>query len=79
MVKEKIIFVSGKRKSAVAKVKIMLGNGQILYNSRPYKELQMFHKLALLEPVKIAEDTLNSFGFNAEIRTSGGGDRKSVV
>ena len=58
---KKMIVVSGKRKSAIARVKIVEGKGQILYNNLPYQKLGMFHKLALSEPVQITEKILGKF------------------
>ncbi|MDP1695705.1 MAG: 30S ribosomal protein S9 [archaeon] len=46
---------SGKRKTAVAKLRLNPGNGKIFYNYLPVSELSLFHRLALLEPVRIYE------------------------
>ena len=76
--KDKIINISGKRKRAIAKVKIKAGKGTVLYNSLPYLELQMFHRLALLEPIKISQNLLGNFDFDIEIKTLGGGKESQI-
>jgi len=76
--KIKIVVISGKRKTAIAKVRIKEGSGHVLYNGLPYEKLQMFHKLALLEPVKISEDVLGNFNFDIEIKTLGGGKESQI-
>jgi small subunit ribosomal protein S9 len=78
MVDGKIIMVSGKRKSSVAKVKVKNGGGNVLYNKLPYQELQLFHKLALEEPIKISENVLGKFDFDVEIKTVGGGKESQI-
>jgi len=70
---EKIVVASGKRKNAVAKVKLVAGNGKITFNSRPYKNLEIFQKLTLSEPVEIAKKALGKFDFDVIIRARGGG------
>jgi small subunit ribosomal protein S9 len=76
--KNKIIVVSGKRKSAIAKVRIKEGSGRVLYNGLPYTELGMFHKLALSEPIRIGEVFLKGFNFDIEIKTFGGGKEAQI-
>lgn len=76
--KRKIVFVSGKRKTSIAKVRMKEGKGVILYNRLPYRELQMFRRLSLMEPVKIAEKVLGGFNFDVEIKTTGGGKESQI-
>ena len=73
-----MIVVGGKRKTSVARVKIMEGKGELLYNKLPYEKLQLFQRLALSEPVKICENILNGFNFNVDIKTSGGGKESQI-
>ncbi|MBS3077834.1 30S ribosomal protein S9 [Candidatus Pacearchaeota archaeon] len=54
---EQMIF-AGKRKTAVAKVRVHPGNGLIYFNYLPHIELGMFHKLALIEPIRIYQQVL---------------------
>ena len=78
MVSEKIEVVAGKRKTAIAKAKIKEGKGVVLYNHLPYSELDMLHKLAIAEPIKIAEKILGNFNFSVEVKTSGGGKESQI-
>jgi small subunit ribosomal protein S9 len=66
-------IISGKRKTAVAKLRIKDGNGKIFYNGLPHTELNLFHKLALSEPVRIHEQVLGELKNDLYITTSGGG------
>jgi len=74
----KVLVVSGKRKTAIAKVKIREGKGNVLYNSLPYEKLEMFHKLSIAEPIKIAERQLGNFNFDVNVKTTGGGKESQV-
>lgn len=75
---EQMIF-SGKRKTAVAKLRVKGGNGMIFYNYLPYTELGMFHKLALSEPIRIYKQELgDDLKFDFHIRTSGGGKEAQI-
>jgi small subunit ribosomal protein S9 len=74
---EKTIF-SGKRKQAIAKVKVEKGKGEIFYNKLPYEELTLFHRLALAEPVRIHENELGKVAHNFHIKTLGGGKEAQI-
>lgn len=76
MAKEQII--SGKRKTAVAKLKMKEGSGKIFYNGMPHTELNLFHKLALSEPVRIHEQILGNLNQDLYITTSGGGKEGQI-
>lgn len=74
---EKII--SGKRKTAVAKLRISEGKGRIFYNHLPYTELHLFHKLALQEPIRIYQSELGEdLNQDFHITTSGGGKEGQI-
>ena len=75
---KRIVVVSGKRKTAVARVKLSEGKGNVLYNGSPIGNLDMFHKLALEEPKKITEQVLGGFNFDIEIKTRGGGKEAQI-
>jgi len=75
---KKMIMISGKRKTSIAKVKIRDGKGTILYNKLPYQELQVFHRLALSEPIRISQNVLGNFDFDIEIKTFGGGKESQI-
>jgi small subunit ribosomal protein S9 len=70
---------SGKRKTAISKVRIKPGTGKIFYNELPQTELGLFHKLALAEPLRIYELVLGEpLKFDFFIRTSGGGKEAQI-
>lgn len=63
---------TGRRKSSVARVNIMPGEGKIRVNKRPFTEY--FHRetdqIIILEPLKIT----NTMGkFDIEVKVTGGG------
>lgn len=74
----KVMVVSGKRKSAVAKAKIREGTGKVSYNNTPYGELRMFHRLALSEPIEICRKILGDFKFDISVTSAGGGTEGQV-
>lgn len=78
MENKKLLVVAGKRKTSVAKVKIKEGNGEIIYNNIPCEKLNLFHKLALLEPIRIFENVLGKPNFEIKIRTAGGGKESQI-
>ena len=69
---------SGKRKTSVAKIKVLNGSGKILYNNFLIDNLKMFHNLSLLEPVRIYESLFEKFPYNLEIKTNGGGKESQI-
>lgn len=75
---EKMIF-GGKRKTAVAKVRVKPGTGKIFFNFLSYEDLGLFHRLALLEPLRVY---LQEFGGEIShdfyIRTHGGGKESQI-
>lgn len=75
---EKTIF-SGKRKTAVAKLRIKAGKGNVFYNFLPISELSLFHKLALLEPIRIYEQEFKEVPkFDFHIKTLSGGKEAQI-
>ncbi len=72
-------IISGKRKTSVAKLKLRLGSGKVFYNHLPHTELNLFHKLALSEPIRIYEMVLGEpLKFDFFITTSGGGRESQI-
>ncbi len=69
---------SGKRKTAIAKVRLSPGKGNIFYNKLPYQELGLFHRLALVEPLRIFEREIGSVSNDFHIKTSGGGKQAQI-
>lgn len=70
---EKAYFYSvGRRKTAVAQVKLMPGNGAVIVNNKPFEEFFGLERWrsTILEPLKVTEN-LNKF--NAIVKVEGGG------
>jgi|SRR3989338_8326264 len=74
---EKII-ASGKRKRAVAKAILVKGSGKITINKKNYETLQMFDKLKIQEPLKIAKEILGENNFDVFIFVKGGGEKSQI-
>jgi len=75
---EKIIF-SGKRKTSIAKLRLKSGSGNIFYNYLPHVELGLFHRLALLEPIRIYQSELGEdLKQDFHIKTFGGGKESQI-
>lgn len=75
---EKRIF-SGKRKTAIAKVRLKSGSGKVFYNHLPSEELTLFHKLALAEPLRIYQREIDpNLEFDFHIKTFGGGKEAQI-
>jgi len=73
MDKQKYFTGTGKRKEAVAQVKLFPGKGAIVVNGVPYEERfgRDEHRRAILQPL-VATESLDKF--NAVIKVIGGGD-----
>jgi small subunit ribosomal protein S9 len=75
---EQMIF-AGKRKTAVAKVRVKAGNGNVSFNLLPHIDLGLFHKLALIEPIRIYQQVFGEEPkFDFSITTSGGGKEAQI-
>ncbi len=72
------IIASGKRKRAVARAIITEGEGKITINKKDYKTLQMFDKLKIEEPIRIAEKILGKINFNISVTVRGGGEKGQI-
>ena len=55
---KEIIITSGKRKTAVARAILTEGSGKISLNNRNSENLQLFDKLKIEEPIRIAKEIL---------------------
>lgn len=76
---ERKIIISGKRKTAVAKVTLKEGSGKIFYNMLPQSEMPLFHKLALIEPIRIYEVEIGEpLKRDFHVRTMGGGKEGQI-
>ncbi|MEA3441873.1 MAG: 30S ribosomal protein S9 [Chloroflexota bacterium] len=66
------IWATGKRKCAIAQVRLFSGKGEIVVNEKPYKEA--FPRLEYQHAVESPLEAVNSLGkFHATIKVKGGG------
>ena len=70
--------MSGKRKRSVARAILTEGSGKITINKKDYKTLQLFDKLKIEEPLRIAENILGKLKFDVEISVKGGGEKSQI-
>jgi small subunit ribosomal protein S9 len=70
--KQAYFYGTGRRKTAVARVKLMPGNGAIIINGIPYEELYTRLELRrrILQPLVITE---NMGKYNIVVKVEGGG------
>lgn len=72
------IVVSGKRKTSVARAVLSEGDGKITINKKDYKNLQMFDRLKIEEPLRIAKNILGKIKFDVVINVKGGGEKGQI-
>ena len=72
------IVMSGKRKRSVARATLTEGSGKIIINKKDYKTLQLFDKLKIEEPLRIAENILGQLKFDVKISVKGGGEKSQI-
>lgn len=72
MEKQTYFHGTGRRKSAVAQVKLSVGNGAIIVNGIPYEERfpSQEHQRTILQPLLVSE---TAGRFSAVIKVEGGG------
>ena len=72
MEKQTYSYGTGRRKTAVAQVRLLPGNGAIIINGTPYEELfpHLEHQRAILQPLLVT-DSLGKY--NAVVKVNGGG------
>jgi len=72
MTDERYYYGTGRRKSAVARVRLYPGDGAIIVNDKPMEELFVRppHRRAILQPLEVTE---LSGQFHAQVRVRGGG------
>lgn len=75
---KKDIVVSGKRKTAIAKAAIREGTGKILVNKEPVAHLSFLRKLALEEPIRIAQNNGVAINFDIKVNVRGGGVESQI-
>lgn len=76
--KDKTLIVSGKRKTSIAKVRLVPGTGKVVINDIPYEHLHEFHKLSINEPLMIAKKVLKKIDFDMNIKVIGGGRESQI-
>ncbi len=75
---EERIITSGKRKTAVARAILTKGSGKVSLNNQNYKNLQLFDKLKIEEPLRIAKELLDEAKFDVNIKIKGGGEKSQI-
>jgi len=70
--KSTYFYGTGRRKAAVAQVRLLQGNGAIIINGVPYEELypRLEHRQAIMRPLLVT-DGVNKY--NAVVKVAGGG------
>ncbi|MGA2130380.1 MAG: 30S ribosomal protein S9 [Candidatus Pacearchaeota archaeon] len=72
------IITSGKRKTSVARAVTMEGNGKITINGKPYEILQIFDRLKIEEPIRIAKNIVGKISFDIKVNARGGGEKGQI-
>jgi small subunit ribosomal protein S9 len=70
--KQAYYYGTGRRKSAVAQVRLFPGNGAIIVNGIPYEELftRLEHRQAVMQPLLVSD---SAGKYNATVKVAGGG------
>lgn len=76
------MIVSGKRKTAIARARITEGksgaDGKITINNKDHSTFQLFDRLKLEEPIRIAKEILGNLNFDITIDVKGGGEKSQI-
>jgi len=80
VVKPKVLTVTGKRKTAIAKATIRAGNGSVRINHKPIETLNHLRKLMILEPFRIAEEIMKDDlkKVDIDVRVISGGTESQI-
>ncbi len=72
MNKQSYFYGTGRRKEAVARVRVMAGNGAIIVNGTPYEEKfpSLEHQRVISQPLLVTESTSK---YNVVAKVEGGG------
>lgn len=72
MAEIKYVPGTGKRKTAIAQVRLLPGEGPILINGRPFEEAfpRLEHRRQILQPFSVTDSLKN---FHVTIKVAGGG------
>jgi small subunit ribosomal protein S9 len=70
--KQKYFYGTGRRKTSVARVKLVAGTGEIIVNGTPYEQLfvRPEHRRVIAQPLLVTE---NLGKFNTVVKVVGGG------
>ena len=72
MAKQTYFYGTGRRKTAVARVRLLPGNGAVIINGKPYEELfpSLEHQRIILQPLTVTESVSK---YNVVAKVEGGG------
>ncbi len=72
MEKQTYFYGTGRRKTAVARVRLFAGDGAIIINGVPYEELlpRLEHRQTILQPLLVTDSIRK---YNAVVKVAGGG------
>ena len=72
MEKQAYFYGTGRRKTAVARVRLMPGNGAVIINGIPYEDIfpRLEHRRAIIQPLLVTE---NVEKYNVVAKVEGGG------
>ncbi len=72
MEKQDYFYGTGRRKTAIARVKLLPGNGSIIINGIPYEELftRLEHRQTIIQPLLVTD---YAGKYNAVVKVAGGG------
>lgn len=72
MEKQNYYYGTGRRKTAVAQVRLLPGNGAIIVNGMPYEERfpRLEHRLTITKPLVVTESIDK---YNVMVKVAGGG------
>jgi len=70
--KQAYFYGTGKRKTAVAQVRLLPGKGEVIVNGVPYEERfsRLEHRRVILQPLLVTD---NMGKYNAVVKVAGGG------
>ncbi len=72
------VITSGKRKTSVARAVIASGKGEVTINGKSYQNLQIYDRLKIEEPLRIAESIIGTINFDVKINVRGGGEKSQI-
>lgn len=72
------MIISGKRKRAIAKARIVDGTGKVYVNRMPYQMLDEMDRLMIQEPIEIAKEKLGELKHDIFVSVAGGGKASKI-